>query len=140
MTAHRRGGFVTAGARPTTWLAEIALRVASTSRRTKRRRPEELDGRAGTDLAHTGASPADTAESREALARVRRALETIDLDSRAVFVLFEIEGEGCAAIASAFGVPVGTVYSRLDTARRRFLDAYRTLEATPIVLSPQEAT
>ena len=31
--AHRRGGFVEDGrARPTTWLAEIAIRVASVSR------------------------------------------------------------------------------------------------------------
>ncbi len=38
LTAHRRGGFVAGAAQPTTWLAEIALRVASDMRRSRRAR------------------------------------------------------------------------------------------------------
>jgi RNA polymerase sigma-70 factor (ECF subfamily) len=41
-----------------------------------------------------------------------------------VFVLFELEGEPCASIATALGIPTGTVYSRLHHARRRFLEAW----------------
>ena len=54
-------------------------------------------------------------------------LDTLDLEHCAAFVLYEIEGESCDAIASAFEVPVGTVYSRLHHARRRFIDAYSNL-------------
>src|SRR5262249_31749926 len=35
MTVHRRGGYRPGPARPTTWLAEIALRVLSNRRRTR---------------------------------------------------------------------------------------------------------
>src|SRR5687767_1658664 len=37
LVAHRRGGFVAGAAKPRTWLAEIAVRVASTARRARRR-------------------------------------------------------------------------------------------------------
>ncbi len=42
----------------------------------------------------------------------------MDLDRRAVFVMFEIEEMPCAEIAALIGVPVGTVYSRLYAARK----------------------
>lgn len=126
LTAHRRGGFVPGLARPTTWLAEIALRVASTARRSRRRKPahtsDGLDRAAGT-----AADPVEQAVAREALARVERALGGMDLDRRAVFVLFEIEGQGCDVIAAGLGIPVGTVYSRLHAARKEFLEVYRSL-------------
>jgi len=34
-----------------------------------------------------------------------------------VFLMFEIEGMSCQQIADQVGVPVGTVYSRLHSAR-----------------------
>ena len=69
----------------------------------------------------------DAAEVAEAMWRVQRALDGLDFDHRAVFVLYEIEGEPCDAIAAALGVPVGTVYSRLHHARQRFRDAHAEL-------------
>lgn len=126
LTAHRRGGFVPGQARPTTWLAEIALRVASTARRSRRRKPAHASE--GLDHAQAqGADPAEAAAAREALVRIERALAGMDLDRRAVFVLFEIEGQACDAIAAGLGIPVGTVYSRLHAARREFLQTYRSL-------------
>jgi RNA polymerase sigma-70 factor (ECF subfamily) len=130
LTAHRRGGYVPGAARPTTWLAEIALRVASTSRRTRRRRPENPDDAVGLGVATPGDDPAQTAEHRETLAAVQRALSTLELDRRAVFILFELEGEPCDAIAAGLGVPVSTVYSRLHTARREFTEAFNKLTAS----------
>ena len=127
LTAHRRGGFVPGPAKPTTWLAEIAVRVASTARRTKRRRPEEPDGDAVEAAVSSGSSPARAAEATESLSRVERALDQLDEEKRTVFVLFELEGEPCDAIAAALDVPVGTVYSRLHAARRKFRAAYREL-------------
>lgn len=130
LTAHRRGGFAPGPARPTTWLAEIAVRVASTARRTRRRRPEEPDDEA-VGAVVGGADPARTAEARQSLDRVQRALDQLDDEKRAVFVLFELEGEGCDSIAAGLGVPTGTVYSRLHAARRAFREAYAALTAEP---------
>jgi RNA polymerase sigma-70 factor, ECF subfamily len=131
LVAHRRGGYVEGPARPTTWLAEIALRVLSTHRRTKRRKPE----RPGTDeleALHADHSPADEqVASRRALARVQCCLEGMDEEHRAVFVLYELEGEACGAIAAALALPVGTVYSRLHHARKKFMQAWSPEGGTP---------
>ena len=123
LVAHRRGGYRHGVARSTTWLAEIALRVFSNARRTRLRKPAEADDEAIALVAAAG-DPFEAAASSEALRRVERALATLDLDHRAVFVLFELEGESCEDIAAGLGVPVGTVYSRLHNARRRVQKAY----------------
>jgi RNA polymerase sigma-70 factor (ECF subfamily) len=101
------------------------VRVASHHRRSERRRREDA---ADLDRLAAGTSPERAAEVAAAMRRVDQALESLDLDHRAVFVMFEIEGEACPAIAAALGVPVGTVYSRLHHARARFREAYEALD------------
>lgn len=127
LVAHRKGGFVAGSGQPKTWLAAIALRVASTSRRGKRRKREEAD--ADLDVMQsTSADAARVLEGRAALRRVQQALDTLSIDDRATFVLYELEGMSCDAIAAAFEIPVGTTYSRLHNARRRFMEAHARLE------------
>jgi RNA polymerase sigma-70 factor (ECF subfamily) len=125
LVAHRRGGFIEDGrARPTTWLAEISIRVASVSRRSRRRSREQPDQDTVVDAHSRDADPARAAEASQALDRVQAALDSLDPERRAIFILFELEGEPCQSIASAFGIPVGTVYSRLHNARKQFKDAH----------------
>jgi RNA polymerase sigma-70 factor (ECF subfamily) len=62
---------------------------------------------------------------------VGRALETLSLEHRAVFILFEMEEESCESIADGLGIPIGTVYSRLHAARDRFRKAYGRLTPEP---------
>jgi RNA polymerase sigma-70 factor (ECF subfamily) len=129
LVAHRHGGFTPASGRATTWLAHIAIRVASNARRTMRRRHEDHDEEALAEHPTACADPHQSAEVAESLARVERALGSLELDQRALFVLFEVEGESCEAIALGLGLPVGTVYSRLHRARKDFQRAYdRTLK------------
>jgi RNA polymerase sigma-70 factor (ECF subfamily) len=127
LVVHRKGGYVPGAGRPRTWLAAIALRVARTGRRTRGRRREQPDDDALRAAASSAATPEAELEARLALARMQRALDCLDLEHRAAFVLYELDGESCEAIASAFGVPIGTVYSRLHHARRRFTSAYAAL-------------
>jgi len=132
LTAHRKGGYVSGPARPTTWLAEIALRVVLTHKRSSRRRRVTPDHAALVAAVSSAEQPDETLEHRDALSRVERALDTIAVDRRAVFVLFEIEGESCEAIAGGLGIPIGTVYSRLHAARREFQRAFdRVSNARP---------
>lgn len=131
LVAHRRGGFVMGTAKPTTWLAEIAFRVASDRRKKTRRKPEDSDTEAVTLVAATGATPGEAAEARQGLARVQRALDSLTFDKRLVFVLFELEGESCDSIARSLGIPVGTVYSRLHAARREFARVHTQLSIEP---------
>lgn len=57
-------------------------------------------------------------EMRKARATLDAMLDRLDIDKRAVFVMFEIEGMACERIAETLGIPVGTVYSRLHLARK----------------------
>jgi RNA polymerase sigma-70 factor (ECF subfamily) len=136
VVAHRKGGYVTGPAQPRSWLGAIALRVALASRRarTLRNRRESLDADS-VELAPIPAGatsdPGVNLEARRALARVQRALETLPDEYRAAFLLFEIEGESCESIAAVWNVPVGTIYSRLHHARRRFMQAHAALSEQP---------
>jgi RNA polymerase sigma-70 factor (ECF subfamily) len=127
LVVHRKGGYVPGAGQPRTWLAAIAFRVASSGRRSQARRRETHDETGIAQLGSGGHDPEGALEARRALARVQLALETMDLEHRAAFVLYEIEGEACSEIALSFDVPVGTVYSRLHHARRRFLEAHAAL-------------
>ena len=126
--AYRKGGFTPERATARTWLGAIAVRVASNRRRGARLRRERLEAEPAAHLASEAPSAEHVLERRQALRRVDGALQGLDLAHRAVFVLFELEGEDCTAIAEALDVPVGTVYSRLHTARKRFISAHEALE------------
>lgn len=117
LLAHRKGGYVTGPAKPRTWLAAIAVRLAAQYRR---RRREELDPVIAESTAAAATTPAEAAELRESLGRVQECLSALDFDHRVVFLLYEVAGESCKDIAVALDVPVGTVYSRLHYARERF--------------------
>lgn len=124
LVAHKLGGYTPGPAKPTTYLANIALRAATTHRRKGKTRGfvrpnEELVGRAA------GGSP-DPERSRidqERLAILQRVLETLDDDKRAIFVMAEIHGETVVSIAAGLGIPVDTAYSRLRAARKLFREA-----------------
>jgi len=126
IVVHRQGGYVSGPARATTWLAQIAVRVAMAARRRGRRTalladPEQAEG------VSTSMTPHEDLLHTRAVQSVQAALDALDMDRRAIFVLYEMQGESCEAIAEAFGIPVGTVYSRLHTARDEFLHAYGRL-------------
>jgi RNA polymerase sigma-70 factor (ECF subfamily) len=101
------------------FLFATALRVASDARRRASRR--HLVGEEA--LAHTGdPSPGpdelvDQHRQRELLDRV---LADLELDLRAVFVLYELEEMTMAEIAQTLALPAGTVASRLRRAREEF--------------------
>ncbi|MGD8862522.1 MAG: RNA polymerase sigma factor [Myxococcales bacterium] len=124
LVAHQKGGYVPGPARPRSWLGAIALRLARGYRRARGRNREDADALALELSAGDGKSPAETLELRRSLQRVQSALDGLDLEHRAAFILYELEGESCAAIAASLEVPVGTVYSRLHHARKKFLQAY----------------
>jgi len=126
VVVHRAGGCAPGSARPTTWLAEIALRLASSRRRAIKRDATAGDEALRTMRAGT-AGPLRDAAAREALERVQGALDGLDMEKKSVFILYELEGESCESIADGLQIPVGTVYSRLHHARREFLHAYRRL-------------
>jgi RNA polymerase sigma-70 factor (ECF subfamily) len=130
LTAHRKGGYRPGPASPTTFLARLALE-ANVSRRRRQGRWETARSDEAA-LAALGRMPGDPSQElarKQAALRLQAALEAMDPPHRAVFILFELEGESCESIAAGLGVPVGTVYSRLHAARRDFrASAARSIE------------
>ena len=126
---HRRLGSFDGQSRLTTWLFGICLRVASTLRRGQRRRREEPLALQPEQVAPVESShPERQALVNDARRRLNCALEALDPEKRAVLVMFELEGMGCAEIATLLGVPKGTVFSRLSHARQAFLEQLSRLE------------
>jgi RNA polymerase sigma-70 factor, ECF subfamily len=123
MTVHRKGGYVAGAAMPRTWLAAIAVRMAQNSRRAQRR-GRHFTACLAQELVPESADPAKQVELQRGLESVQRALENMPVEQRAAFVLYELQGETCESIAAAWNVPLGTVYSRLHSARRTFMNAY----------------
>lgn len=100
----------------TTWIHRIAIRCAM--RRAANRRPlEPLDIDPPADEA------ADPIATRDTSARLARAMATLSLDHRLVISLFAIDGLTHAEIADDLGVPEGTVWSRLHTAKKKLMAA-----------------
>jgi RNA polymerase sigma-70 factor (ECF subfamily) len=131
--AHRRfQDFVDRGHGPRAWLFQIALRVASDARRHRRRHPEDPDGGNAQDREFIEPPQPHAVARREALDRLDRALETIEVNRRAVLVLHEIEEMTAPEIAQSLGIPLNTVYSRLRVARSELEAALLRDEGGPL--------
>src|SRR5689334_5045412 len=50
LVAHRRGGYVAGPAKPTTWLAAIALRISMKAREERQKRPRAKDEANADDI------------------------------------------------------------------------------------------
>jgi RNA polymerase sigma-70 factor (ECF subfamily) len=107
------------------WLFGFAFRVASQHRRGAKRRPEP-EGVAA-DVIDPGALPDERMSAEQDRLLVVAALDAIDGDRRAVFILYEIDGVPMDEIARALGIPVNTAYSRLRVARTEFATAVKRL-------------
>jgi len=121
LTAHRRGGYRPGAASPTTFLAQLALEVnLSRRRRASRSHAADPNDLAAATVGEPPADPTQALVAKDAARRLQAALDAMDHAHRAVFVLFELEGEACESIAAGLKIPVGTVFSRLHAARRAF--------------------
>ena len=129
LVVHRRLDSYDRSCRLTTWLFGICLRVAATARRTRRRRREEpMDPTAPGHMLVESTNPEQNVLARDARRRLDVALDSLEPEKRAVLVMFELEGLGCSEIGELLGVPKGTVFSRLSSARQAFLAALQRLE------------
>lgn len=122
LVVHRRLSTFAGQCAITTWLYEICFRVAASYRRKAYFRREELV----PDWSKLDAPEREASSPERQLLASRQAkqleqiLDTLPLEYRVVFVMFEIEGMSSEQIAESVGAPLGTVYSRLYRARKRF--------------------
>lgn len=107
------------------WLYQIIRRLCFNHTRDRRSHREKIE-RASDWLvsqhdrrAASFADPQRNVERREQRERVTAAIEQLPDREREVLVLKEFEGLRYREIAHLLGIPIGTVMSRLYTARRR---------------------
>lgn len=105
------------------WLFAFAARVASEHRRLARHR-REIIGEVPA-LASGSPTPERALEQKDAHRLVHEALEMLDHDKRAVFVLHDLDETPVPEVARALGIAEGTAYSRLRAARSEFTAALR---------------
>lgn len=107
------------------WLFAFAYRVAAAHRRLARHRVEVI--RADVEPVDSARRVDDELIHRENRELALAALEAIEIDRRAVFVLHEIDGVPIPEVAAAIAIPTATAYSRLRLARQEFNAAVKRL-------------
>ncbi len=95
------------------YLYRICVRLCMDRLRSRRAEPAEFDG----VVPHQGSR----VENRVV---IEKLLQLLPPDLRTTLVLREIEQMSYEEVAQAMNVPVGTVRSRLHTARERFRDLW----------------
>ena len=107
----------------TTWLFTICRTVARERRRNAQRDRSHLDDVNVEDELDLRADVARAAEHNERLAQLELILSGLEVEQRNVFILFEIEKLTGEEISQALSIPLGTVYSRLQLAKKAFRQA-----------------
>ncbi len=72
-------------------------------------RRERATEDAGDQEIDAGLTPEEATARREAHDTLETILDTMGLERRAVFVMFDVEEMSCEEIAAMLGIPVGTV-------------------------------
>jgi RNA polymerase sigma-70 factor, ECF subfamily len=119
------------------WLLRTVTNECYDVLRRKKRRPtsplepDDPDGQSAEAprwLADPDASPEEQAEARELEHAMQHCLDRLPLEFRTVVVMADIEGLDYSDVASAVGVPLGTIKSRLARARLRLRECLRAFE------------
>jgi RNA polymerase sigma-70 factor (ECF subfamily) len=106
-----------------TWIYAICIRTASDYRRRAHVRREEVtdappdESELPTQLDHV--------ERSQARQLLESALDKLDEEKRAAFVLYEIEELTLKEVAEAIGCPLATAHARLQAARRSVEATFR---------------
>ncbi|MBV1857386.1 MAG: RNA polymerase sigma factor [Nannocystaceae bacterium] len=123
LVVHRRIDDFQGRSSETTWLYAVAVRVASTLRRSASREHARRSKVGEQMHSASEADPERELSRAQAAALLDRLLDDLDSTKRTVFVLAELEGVPVPEIAQIMAANVRTTHSRLRLARKRFNDA-----------------
>jgi RNA polymerase sigma-70 factor (ECF subfamily) len=108
------------------WLFGFSFRAAAQYRRKKRVRREVSSEAEAIDRAPLAEAQLLAEENRVLVAA---ALDALDFDQRAIFVLHDLDEVAIPDAARALEIPLNTAYSRLRAARARFTKAIARIRA-----------
>jgi RNA polymerase sigma-70 factor (ECF subfamily) len=138
IVAHRRLASFD-GENPAGWLYQIARRKVRDYRRlTWMKHFFAADTLAPFDgVLKSLQNPLNELETSEKSELLNRVLETLNVDQRAAFMLFEVEGQSGVQIAQLQKVPLNTVWARLHKARKRLQYEATRLDRLPPLQRPR---
>jgi RNA polymerase sigma-70 factor, ECF subfamily len=116
VTAWRQIGRLHDADRFDAWLQRVTVNAARMTHRARRRRGvREIPSSrvAGVDGLRATSSPAETDA-----ATLDAAMRRLPVEQRSILVLHHLDGQPITALAEILEIPVGTVKSRLHTARQ----------------------
>lgn len=108
------------------WLFAFAYRTASAHRRLARHRREVFDSE--EEPVNCTPNSLEQLVYAEQLRLVQQALERVELDHRAVFILHDLDEIPMPEVARCLNIPTNTGYSRLRAARRKFEESLVRLQ------------
>jgi RNA polymerase sigma-70 factor, ECF subfamily len=108
------------------WLFGFAFRIASKHRSRHANRFEVPEQGEAVDAQP---NPAEQLLANERRELAWSALDELELNRRAVFILHELDGCPIPEVAEQLGMPLATAYSRLRLAREDFAQAARRLRS-----------
>lgn len=115
---------------PKPWLFAVAFRVTRNQQRLAHNRNERLSaGEEPLDSIDPQPSAEDGVGVAQERAMLREALDTLDVERRAVLMLHDVDEKPASEIAALCAIPVKTVYSRLYSARSLLLAAVARFRA-----------
>ena len=117
VTVHRKLPEFEVGRPVRPWLFGITFRVVVGHKRRLAYRNEELVGEAAEDHPDDAPHAEQRMEDEERRRMLHEALESLDDDKRAVFVLHELDEVPMKEIAATLDIPTNTAYSRLRLGR-----------------------
>ncbi len=108
-----------------TWLYRITMNVCLDELRRRKNQPlslteEDDEGEPASerDMPDTSDEPARTTEQRDLQRLVHEAISRLTEDFRTVIVLYDLRGLSYREVSSVLDIPLGTVKSRLNRARK----------------------
>ncbi len=115
---HRKLGELDTARPVRPWLFGIAFRVAVGVKRKMGYRSEQPDGGESAVFAPSQApSPEDAMSDNQRREMLAGAMDLLDDEKRAVFVLHDLDGNSMPIVAESLDIPLNTAYSRLRLAR-----------------------
>lgn len=127
MVVYRRSAEFDASRSLRAWIFGICVKVAADYRKRRRGRRE-----VSADVVVEPSAPAGQErdlEREEARKALQQAIDTLDDEPKALFVLYELEEMPMSEVAKTLGIPVQTAYARLHAARKLVATAFRRADA-----------
>jgi len=120
LIAHRKRTALAAHPEPRAWLYRTARNVVQHHRRSLARRARLAEAATHEPVDGASERPDAALERRRHGDAIRAVVASLPDKQREVFVLYELEQLSGDEIAAMIEVPVGTVWTRLHHARKRF--------------------